>query len=83
MSKRDADILFFVAFCLEGYKNKHGLTGKVAAVASFIAEDENISPLDALSKFYESDTYRRLEQEDTKYWHYGPVALYQDYQLAL
>lgn len=59
------------------------LAGKVAAVASFIAEDENISPLDALSKFYESDTYRRLEQEDTKYWHYGPVALYQDYQLAL
>jgi len=27
MSKRDADILYFVAFCLEGYKNKHGLTG--------------------------------------------------------
>lgn len=25
MSKRDADILYFVAFCLEGYKNKHGI----------------------------------------------------------
>ena len=55
------------------------LAGKVAAVAAFIAEEEHISPLDALTKFYASDTYRRLEREDTKLWHYGPVALYQDY----
>ena len=58
------------------------LAGKVAAVAAFIAEDEHISPLDALTKFYASDTYRRLEREDTKLWHYGPVALYQDYCLG-
>lgn len=56
------------------------LAGKAAAVASFIADDENISPLDALKKFYASDTYHRLEQEETKLWHLGPVALYQDYQ---
>lgn len=31
MSKRDTDILFFVAFCLEGYKNKHGLSGEAAS----------------------------------------------------
>ena len=31
MSKRDTDVLFFVAFCLEGYKNKHNLTGKAAS----------------------------------------------------
>lgn len=31
MSKRDSDILFFVAFCLEAYKNKHGLTGEAAS----------------------------------------------------
>lgn len=58
------------------------LAGKAAAVAAFIAEDEHISPLDALTKFYASDTYRRLEREETKLWHYGPVALYQDYCLA-
>jgi hypothetical protein len=58
------------------------LAGKAAAVAAFIAEDEHISPLDALTKFYASDTYRRLEREETKFWHYGPVALYQDYCLA-
>lgn len=58
------------------------LAGKAAAVAAFIAEDEHISPLDALTKFYASDTYRRLEREETKLWHYGPVALYQDYCLG-
>ena len=58
------------------------LAGKAAAVAAFIAEDEHISPLDALTKFYASDTYRRLEREETKLWHYGPVALYQDYCLT-
>ncbi|MCR5017216.1 MAG: DUF3791 domain-containing protein [Bacteroidales bacterium] len=31
MSKRDSDILYFVAFCLEGYKNKHGLSGEAAS----------------------------------------------------
>ncbi len=56
------------------------LAGKVSAVASFIAEDEKISPLSALTKFYASKTYQRLELEDTKLWHYGPVALYEEYQ---
>lgn len=59
------------------------LAGKVASVAAFIAEDEHISPLEALKKFYASNTYRQLEQEKTKYWHYGPVALYQDYTASL
>ena len=58
------------------------LAGKAAAVAAFIAEDEHISPLDALTKFYASDTYRRLKREETKLWHYGPVALYQDYCMS-
>ena len=58
------------------------LAGKAAAVAAFIAEDEHISPLDALTKFYASDTYRRLKPEETKLWHYGPVALYQDYCMS-
>lgn len=56
------------------------LAGKVAAVAGFIVEDEHISPIEAITRFYSSDTYRRLEKEDTKLWHCGPVALYQDYQ---
>lgn len=58
------------------------IAGKAAAVAALIAENEHISPLEALTKFYASDTYRRLEQESTKLWHYGPVSLYQEYRLA-
>lgn len=56
------------------------LAGKAATVASFIADDENISPLDALKKIYASDSYHSLEREEIKLWYLGPVALYQDYQ---
>lgn len=31
MSKRESDILFFVAFCLECYKHQHGLTGEAVS----------------------------------------------------
>ena len=31
MSKRESDILFFIAFCIEGYKNKHGFTGQATS----------------------------------------------------
>ena len=31
MSKRDTDILYFIAFCLEAYKNKHDLSGDEAS----------------------------------------------------
>ena len=52
------------------------LPGKVAAIALLIAEKRNISPKDALLAFYRSSTYRKLEQEDTKYWHYSPEQLF-------
>lgn len=32
-----------------------------------------------LRRFYFSDTYKRLSDETTKLWHYGPVALYQEF----
>lgn len=33
---------------------------------------------DALKKIYSSETYKKLEEEESKMWHLGPVALYQD-----
>ena len=59
------------------------LAGKVAAVATFIAEDEQISPLDALTKFYASSTYKCLEQESTKLWHYGPIPRVSDGRISM
>ena len=33
----------------------------------------------SMRRFYHSDTYKRLADETTKLWHYGPVALYQEF----
>ncbi|MBO6124615.1 MAG: DUF3990 domain-containing protein [Bacteroidaceae bacterium] len=41
--------------------------------------NHSIPMLEALREFYQSDTYKNLEQEYTKFWHYGPVALYQEF----
>lgn len=55
------------------------IPGKASMVAMIYADKHGGSPLDALRKFYHSKTYSELEHEQTKYWHYGPVALYEDW----
>lgn len=55
------------------------LPGKVSQVARIYAEKQGVAILDALRQFYHSETYHNLETESTKYWHYGPVALYEDF----
>ncbi|EKJ92025.1 hypothetical protein QR305_02280 [Bacteroides finegoldii] len=59
-------------------KNLHLiLPSKVSWVAGMLAEDRNMSTLEAVKAFYTSETYKQLEKEETKMWHLGPVALYQ------
>ncbi len=41
------------------------------------AAEAGISVTEALGRIYRSATYRELEKESSKLWHYGPVALYQ------
>lgn len=53
------------------------LPSKVSWIADMLMEDKNISVVDAIKEIYSSETYRLLEQEYTKMWHLGPVALYQ------
>ncbi|MBP2690666.1 MAG: hypothetical protein J6B44_02430 [Muribaculaceae bacterium] len=53
------------------------LPGKVSKMAVMYAEDFGLSITEALNRIYQSSTYRQLEDEETKLWHYGPVALYQ------
>lgn len=53
------------------------LPGKVSKMAVMYAADSGLRITEALTRIYESDTYRRLEDESTKLWCYGPVALYQ------
>lgn len=54
------------------------IPSKVAWIADMLSEDRNISIVEAIRIIYSSDTYSRLENESTKTWHLGPVALYQD-----
>ena len=43
-----------------------------------LSEDKKISIINAIKEIYASDIYRRLENEETKLWHLGPVALYEE-----
>lgn len=55
------------------------LSSKVSRMAEMLAEDSGKSIVQAVKDIYHSDIYKRLEQESTKQWHLGPVALYQEF----
>ncbi len=53
------------------------LPGKVSKMAVMYASDFGLPIIEALNRIYRPETYRQLEDEETKLWHYGPVALYE------
>jgi len=55
------------------------LPGKVSRIATMYAADFSLSITEAMRRIYSSATYRKLEDENSKLWHYGPVALYQTF----
>ena len=55
------------------------LPSKVSLMAEMLVDESGGSIVDAIKDIYLSETYERLENEETKMWHLGPVALYQDY----
>ncbi|HAT61150.1 MAG TPA: hypothetical protein DCS83_01190 [Prevotella sp.] len=55
------------------------LPGKIVAVVSMYIKEHHVPALEALRQFYKSNTYKELERENTKLWHWGPVAIYQEY----
>ena len=52
------------------------IPGKAARMATLIAAHRHIPPKAALLAFYHSKTYRELERESSKYWHYSPEQLF-------
>lgn len=54
------------------------LPSKVSCVAYMLSKDTNMNLLDAIRTIYDSEMYRKLEIEETKLWHDGPVALYEE-----
>ncbi|MCF0206934.1 MAG: hypothetical protein HUK15_05850 [Bacteroidales bacterium] len=53
------------------------LPGKLSWMAEMYIEDHKTSVVEALRAIYKSPTYANLEQESSKLWEYGPVALYE------
>lgn len=56
------------------------LPSKVTLFVQRYVKEHQVSALEALQIFYHSNTYKKLEKEETKLWHYGPVALYEEYE---
>lgn len=62
-------------------KNVHLLLpSKLSWMANMLAEDRGISIVEAMKILYSSEVYTRLEEEASKAWHLGPVALYEEFQ---
>ena len=53
------------------------LPGKINSLAKLIVQNQGKSFFDAINMIYNSKTYKLLETESSKYWTYGPVALYE------
>ena len=51
---------------------------KIGWLAPWLAEDKGISVPKAITLIYNSQLYKKLATEKTKYWHYGPVDLYNE-----
>jgi hypothetical protein len=51
---------------------------KISRLAGLYAAKYHLSAQDAIRQIYRSKTYQRLENERTKLWHYGPVALLEE-----
>ena len=56
---------------------------KVSWLATWLSEDKNISVTDAINRIYHSNLYKKLSTESTKYWHLGPVDLYNELKAEL
>lgn len=56
---------------------------KVSWLATWLSEDKDISLTDAINRIYHSNLYKKLSTESTKYWHLGPVDLYNELKAEL
>ena len=53
------------------------LPGKINSLAKILVKEKDFSFFDAINMIYKSNTYKLLETEKSKYWTFGPVALYE------
>lgn len=56
---------------------------KISWLACWLSEDKGISLTEAINRIYHSELYKKLSTESTKYWHLGPVDLYEELKVEL
>ena len=59
------------------------LPGKVSWLVEYLHDDYGLSLQDSLNCIYHSELYKKLSTESTKYWHLGPVDLYNELRKEL
>ena len=51
------------------------LPSKIALMADIISKKSGDDPVKIMTDFYQSNTYKLLQVEATKYWWFGPAQL--------
>ncbi len=59
------------------------LPGKISWLVEYLHDDYGMSLQESLDRIYHSNLYKRLSTESTKYWHLGPVDLYDELKAEL
>ena len=59
------------------------LPSKIGWLAKWMVEDKGVSITEAINRIYRSKLYKKLSSEGTKYWHLGPVDLYEELKQEL
>ena len=59
------------------------LSGKISWLVEYLHDDYGYTLEESLSRIYHSGLYKELSTESTKYWHLGPVDLYEELKREL
>ena len=54
------------------------LPGKISWLVEYLHDEYGFSMQECLNLIYLSKLYKKLSTESTKYWHLGPVDLYEE-----
>lgn len=59
------------------------LPGKISWLVEYLHDDYGFTLQECLNHIYHSKLYKKLSTESTKYWHLGPVDLYEELKKEL
>lgn len=59
------------------------LPGKISWLVEYLHDDYGFNLQESLKCIYNSEMYKKLSTESTKYWHLGPIDLYKELKMEL